>query len=1032
LNLLPEHQTAFYFNIAFMSVRFEYISQKWIYFILSGFLYIIPLKAVSVQSQQLTQVEFKQELIKAYQKKKSNLADSLIIYNRLMVKPFVNDLVNEGIVFELKGKMTESKRTLEMAGKAAESFKNIFGERSLIIATGYPGSWTMEQKKEKLLADSLYAVGSSIRSDPQKRDQAIGCHQEALNIYLNIGDERGEAEVLGGFGLIFSTVDLQKSMSYYVQALEKREKVDDKQLIGNSLNSIGVIYNNSDAFSQAIPYFERAEAVRLELGDLLTLRKTQSLMASAYLFLGEEQYNDMIYTESLKNLEKALEINKNLNAKSGVGEVLNQMGFVYSNLGDYTTAVEKISEAVRIMDEEKNISGLAGAYNHLGIVLQMSGRLERALEYYNNSLKIFEELNDTLNIVALMSNIGTIYFDIKEYGKAEEYLLEALKISQKAKEKSLEGNCLLNLANTQSLLGKIPDSLSSYKSGLEIARSLNSPDLTWKFLTGIAEYYEKAGNYDKAIELNDTALNIIDGIRSTLEDQDLKASYIARERFVFEDVITMLGSLHEKESEKGYDTLAFRYAELSKSRAFLDLLAEALANVNEGADTCLLKRQEVLLTGLTQSKQMLEKESSKNQPSAETVTNLKNKIRESEDDLSNLKSEIRTTNPRYADLQYPVTVSLSELKGLCPDKNTVFLEYSLGDSSSCLWVITGTDHKFFRLPSRKILQDQIESLRFALLDPDKSNINFITGAGYSLYRQLIKPAEPFLTKKSRLVIIPDGILNYLPFEVLLSDSTGKVKNTSFSELPFLVKKYPLSYAQSGSVLKNLVSERGESGETHSGSKRIIAFGDPSYENMSNTESTPEKSFPRLEYSRKEVENIVSFFDKGSADIYLQEAATEENVKNKEKLNQYDYVHFATHGYIDEKNPDYSSLVLTLKNNSVEDGFLRATEIFNLKLNAELVVLSACQTGLGKLVRGEGMVGLTRAFMYAGAPAVMVSLWSVSDISTATLMREFYKNMLKGDLIKTDALRKAQLTVMKDEKFAHPFYWAPFVLFGDWR
>ena len=193
-----------------------------------------------------------------------------------------------------------------------------------------------------------------------------------------------------------------------------------------------------------------------------------------------------------------------------------------------------------------------------------------------------------------------------------------------------------------------------------------------------------------------------------------------------------------------------------------------------------------------------------------------------------------------------------------------------------------------------------------------------------------------------------------------------------------------------------------------------------------------KAYKRLEYSGKEIENIASYFKKGNAEIYLRNDATEENVKREGELKKFNYIHFATHGIIDESKPDFSSLVLTRNNNSEEDGFLRASEIFNLNLNADLVVLSACQTGLGKLIRGEGMVGLTRAFMYAGTPTVLVSLWSVSDVSTATLMGEFYRNLVKEKLSKTDALRKAQLSLLGNEKFAHPFYWAPFVLVGDWK
>ena len=160
-------------------------------------------------------------------------------------------------------------------------------------------------------------------------------------------------------------------------------------------------------------------------------------------------------------------------------------------------------------------------------------------------------------------------------------------------------------------------------------------------------------------------------------------------------------------------------------------------------------------------------------------------------------------------------------------------------------------------------------------------------------------------------------------------------------------------------------------------------------------SIHEIKYPRLEFTGKEIENIASYFTAGSSEIYLRNKATEENLKRNSELNEFNYIHFATHGLIDEAKPDLSSLVLTSGSNSGEDGFLQAAEIFDLKLNADLVVLSACQTGLGKLIRGEGMVGLTRAFMYAGTPSVLVSLWSVSDMSTAALMGEFYKNLIKN-------------------------------------
>jgi CHAT domain-containing protein len=559
--------------------------------------------------------------------------------------------------------------------------------------------------------------------------------------------------------------------------------------------------------------------------------------------------------------------------------------------------------------------------------------------------------------------------DMKDYARAEDYHTRGLKLSRENNDNVKEAHFLLNLANDQTMLGKLDEAKIHYDSALEVAKSLNNPDLNWRIIAGMAEYNEQKGKYEKAVQLNDSALKILDGMRNTLKSKEQKASYMASERYAFEDIIDLLETLYEKDKTKGYDRLAFSYAESSKSRVLLDLLSESLSDV------------------------------SKNVP-------------------------LEPANARNAQ---PVTID--EVEALLPDRNTVILEYSVGDSSSCLWVITKSGHKLYKLPARKKLQEQIETIRFALLDPQQSISEFFTQAGISLFNELIKPAEPFLSKKSKVVIIPDGVLNYLPFEVLLTENKKLNAETLYTDIPFLVKKYPISYGQSASVLKTLISQKVPGKESGIESKKLLAFGDPLYE---DTLLSPRNKYPRLEYSGREIEYIASNFQGGSPVIYLRNNATEENLKRNNELEKFNYIHFAVHGLIDEDKPDLSSLVLTSEKNSGEDGFLQAAEIFNLKLNADLVVLSACQTGLGKLVRGEGMVGLTRSFMYAGTPSVVVSLWSVSDMSTAALMGEFYKNLIKNKLSKTDALRQAQLTLMRDEKYAHPFYWAPFILIGDWR
>jgi len=255
----------------------------------------------SKQSQQLTQDKFNLYLRKAYYQNNDQLADSLIRNHRLFVKPFVNELIKEILRKELNGDSEESSQIMVVAKKTSARFEKIFGERSLSIGVNYLTTWSKEEKEDKLAADSLYDLGTSIRGIEEEKKKAIGYYQKALDIYRNIGDERGEAEVLGGLGLIYWGLDYETSLSYYQDALTKREKVDDRQLTGNSLNSIGAVYSSFlKDHEKAIDYFERAEVLRSEIGDLLNLNRTLSNKAQAYLRVGEYLNNNGWFLRLMK------------------------------------------------------------------------------------------------------------------------------------------------------------------------------------------------------------------------------------------------------------------------------------------------------------------------------------------------------------------------------------------------------------------------------------------------------------------------------------------------------------------------------------------------------------------------------------------------------------------------------------------------------------------------------------------------------------------------------------------------------------
>lgn len=931
------------------------------------FLFLVPLSELNSQTGTLSREEFATSLVQAVNSGNQKLAESHIRENRLFVKPVVNDLLTSHIVNDLKGNQRLAQNYLTIAEKSAKIFEEIFGEKNLSIAVNYLTVWTKENKKTKLRADSLYSAGTALRSS--EPDKTAVLYQKALELYRDIGDERGEAEVLGGLGLVYWNIsDQEKCLSFYQEALDKRIKVDDKQLTGNTLNSMGSFcFEFLNDYPKALEWYEKAESIRSEIGDLANLNRTRGLKANTYYKIALEQSNSGYYSEALENFEKALEIYRSLKIFSptdnyyGSNETLSQMGFIYVRLGDYNSAVSKLSEAVEMMEKEKDSVALAGVYNHFGVVLQKAGRIEKAQEYYLNSLRIYDNLNYLANELPVLGNLATIYFDKAEYSLAEEYCEKALNLSRELEEIDFEANILLNLANARVRLGKSDEALSDYLTCLRLEESLNNPDRKWRILTGMAENYKLRGEYEKSVQLNDSALTIIEEIRNNILDEDLKASYLASERYVFEDIINMLVSLHYKDKSKGYDRQAFRYAELCKSRVLLDLLS------------------------------LPEK-----------------------------------------DLFYETSIaSPEEIQALCPDSKTVFLEYAVGDSSTCLWVISRNGFEVFKMEGRKKIRESVEALRFALMDAGQKEAGFLVKTAGLMYGQLIEPAEKLLPKGGRLIILTDDILNCLPFEVLIRNS-DKTQKDNFSNLSYLLKNYSVSYAQSASVLRNILLRSVQSKPLKSAEKRLIAFGDPDYGSSEYISLPYKEGLNLLPYSGEEISRIASYFPAGASDIYLGRSASEENLKNEKRLDQYSYIHFATHGFIDEEDPGSSALVLCRQEGSGEDGLVQAKEINNMRINADIAVLSACQTGLGKMIRGEGIIGLARSFMYAGTPSVLVSLWSVSDISTANLMDEFYRNLIRNRLDKTDALRKAQLTLIRDQNFSHPFFWAPFVLIGEWK
>ncbi|MGL4500447.1 MAG: CHAT domain-containing protein, partial [Planktothrix sp.] len=492
---------------------------------------------------------------------------------------------------------------------------------------------------------------------------------------------------------------------------------------------------------------------------------------------------------------------------------------------------------------------------------------------------------------------------------------------------------------------------------------------------------------------------------------------------------------------QGWDGKALQISERAKARSLLDILAQAQGEVTSGVDPKLLKEKQTLkqqLSTLEEQRVKLLSQSHTTEQKQQLNQEIENLIQQ----YSQVLDTIRVNNPHYAALTQPQPLTLSEIQKLLDDQ-TVLLEYSLGKERSYLWAVTPNSIQSYELPPEATFKTAVKTFRDNLISPSKRIRRSLYEETGKALTEIAFPLIPSI-KNKRLLIVADGALQYVPFAALPEPGTP----TDSEAIPLIIN-HELLTLPSASVLGIM---RRENQNRKPPEKILAVLADPVFASTDDRlksvvfqaikalppdlERSARESgilFDRLPFTQEEATQILALVPE---EYSLQEVgfnASRETALNLE-LSQYRFVHFATHGLLNSQNPQLSGLVFSLVNQTGEsqNGFLRLYDIFNLNLPVELVVLSACETGLGQEIKGEGLVGLTRGFMYAGANRVLVSLWKVDDQATAELMVKFYQGMLKEGLAPGAALRQAQIKMQNDSEWIPPYYWSGFTLQGEWR
>jgi len=917
----------------------------------------------------------------------------------------------------------EFEKSVESLEKSLDIAVKMADERKQCEALSQLGLlyWNLGKMPE---SSSYYEDSSKLAMKLNLNDEFIKC-QTALSIF-RLYDEGKEFRYDGQY---------EKSIDSFKKAINLSTELGSQEHKLKCLRMMSLVYRNQNKLDE----FKMSNQEALELAKILNHEIEQ---ARCLINLGN--YSNLVnnYSEALDYYEQVLAIPK-ITRKNKL-DCLTNIGIIYKQLGEYEKALENYKKVLEIDRELSNDAEITMDLNNIGEAFRMKGLLSNNIEdfheakdHFEASLELIEDIlkrpennadkrTKSLALgtqVKVLNNMGTVFNDIGNLTQNREYYYDALKYFQssyakadKIKDFEVMGMALTNMAIVNRILEKYEESTKLFEQSIDFALKIGGEQILWEAYLGFARVYEQQKKYDKAIENYKASIDTTERIRSRIVLEELKAKFLGTDKRIeaYHRLINLLVKLYQNEGKNEYAFEAFDYLERAKARAFLDSLELSRVDISKDIDAELLNRETELEKNITSIYSKL----LATELTPENRNNLREELKNYENEQSSLKREMRKKIPAYANLKYPEIITLEETQKTLLNTKTAIFAYSVGQEDSYAFVITKNDLKIYHLPDRENIQNLVKD--YLRIITDKDNQNFTLG--HELFNHLVLRGLEKNIKN--IIFVPDDILHFLPFEALITNNERK---------SWLIKDYQIAYAPSISSLREII-ERKKSNRRKP-RLDLLAFGDPSFELLETEEnggdifqeffSSKSFDFFRLEYSGVEINGISSLFKKKN--IFRRKEASEDQLKNH-NLEDYKIIHFATHSIIDEITPGRSSIVLTLDKDPAEDGFFQMREIYNTKLNSDLVTLSSCQTGLGEFIHGEGIEGINRAFFYAGASSILMSLWAVNDQASCQLMERFYTHLRSSESI-MNALRKAKLELIESDPLSHPYYWAGFIASG---
>ncbi len=813
---------------------------------------------------------------------------------------------------------------------------------------------------------------------------AISLHQRALELFRSLGKTEDEAKALNNIGNDLNSMgNYQEALKFFNQSLQAAERGGFP--FGLALSNIGIVYRYLGRYRDAVAYLERALRLQKEAGEVSGVGLTLNHLGIVSRARGE-------YDRALDFYRESLEWRRKAGDRRGEAQTLINMGSIYGDLGQPESAISLSVQALTIAEEIGYAAGAGIAQMNIGVEFQHLGRFEEARTRSEAALALFRKINRRTSMADVLLIIGNLRLEARDLDGARLSYSEALDIRRALQEPEKQGWALHSLAALALADNALAEALSRLDEALALARSSRTPELEFTVRADRARALRALGRNQEAFAEFEASGRIVNDLRANLKSDPGKVGFLDQRQAVFTDWAEAL-------LEAGRDEDALEVVEAGRARAIADLLAQRRVRGKAGERQIL----EQVRTTLDELVAAARTEGSKLRAAASAEGS---KMRGTELDAQ--LRRLRSQNQELASLITVDSPKIKEIKQVAARLGAVIVEYLTSESRLFIWLVlpNGAVKSIRKDVTRKALASSTKRLRREIDEADADALRHpekVQPLLRELDAALLEPIRFWLpvAAETPLVIVPHGLLWLVPFAAL-EDAEGRS----------LAERCTLSFVPSVSIFRYTRSKRAASARL----QRALVVADPLPPRGSG--------LPSLAGSREEATRIQARLGRDRAELLTGAEATEAAVK--QRSSQFGILHFATHGLIAEDRPLESSLVLAEGNG--EDGYLRVDEIFGLDLKADLVVLSGCSTGLGRL-SGDGVLGLTRAFLYAGTRSLVVSQWDVSDRATAFIMDRFYAERGAGRN-KAAALRAAQLAAK--QQWPHPALWGAFQLVGESR